>query len=69
LKDLKEIDLQETEEQKKHHEIERIGYKDPSKFRKSDTNPHRREDHQKENKITFPKQFKLPYENDRKTSQ
>jgi hypothetical protein len=52
---LKKIDLQKTEEQLKHHEVERIGSKNPSKFRKSNTDPHRREDDEEENKIILSK--------------
>jgi hypothetical protein len=57
LKDLKKIDAQETEEQLDHHEVERIGSKGPSEFWQSNTDSHRREDDEEENKIIFSKQL------------
>jgi hypothetical protein len=36
-------------------EVERIGSKNPSKLRKSNTDPHRREDDEEENKIILSK--------------
>ncbi len=55
MKDLKKIDLQETEEQLDDQEVERIGGKNPSKLGESNTCPHRREDHKEENKIVLSK--------------
>jgi hypothetical protein len=55
MKDLKKIDAQETEEQLKHHEVEGIGGKGPSKFWQLDADPHCREDHEEENKIILSK--------------
>ena len=55
---MKKIDLQKTEEQLKHHEVERIGSKDPPKLRKSDTDPHRRKDEEKEDEIILSKHYR-----------
>ena len=55
MKDLKKIDAQETEEQLKHHEVERVGSKAPSKFWQFDADRHCREDYEEENKIILSK--------------
>ena len=57
MKDLEKIDAQKTEEQLDHHEVERIGSKGHSKFWESDTDSHRREDDEEENKIILSKHF------------
>jgi len=56
LKGLKKVDPQESEEQQEHHEVERVGRKDPSEFRKADTDPHRSKNDEKKKKIVFSKQ-------------
>ena len=55
MKDLEKVDAQKTEEQLDHHEVERIGSKDLSEFWESNTDSHRREDDEEENKIILSK--------------
>ena len=56
MKGLKKVDPQETEEQQEHHEVERVGRKDPSEFRKADAHPHRSKNDEKKKNIIFSKQ-------------